>query len=107
MIWAVWRDAGGNLGVTAYPDTQLARYASSALGRTVLSVGDSRSDALERMHELEERFSVAILPRFACKHCGDGGYLPRPEPTPCPHCPAGIGNEYATAFNVISNSGDM
>lgn len=56
MTWVVWRDAGGNLGVAAYPDLQLGRYASKALDRVVLDVRDTHDEAHARRAELERRF---------------------------------------------------
>lgn len=59
--WAVWRDSGGNVGVSSYPDTQLARYACNALGRIVLDFKDVRQDALLRAAEIAPRFAGGRL----------------------------------------------
>ena len=61
MTWYVWRDSGGNVGVSSYPDTQLARYACNALGRIVLDLKDTQADANRRAAEIAPRFAGGRL----------------------------------------------
>jgi hypothetical protein len=79
VIHAVWYK-DGRYGLTAHPDVQRAAAALRGEGKVLVYASDTK--------RIARVFAESWNLPTPCAFCGDGGYLPRPEPTPC-HCPAG------------------